>query len=468
MGSSKSKVSSENTEPQGGRSGQISLFPLGGRPVSASFSLERVSSDGGALLLREVDNFTGLLEAFAGAISDGRDQRYVKHGLVTMLRQRVFQIACGYEDANDCNTLKADPVFKVCAGQSPFSSGDLSSQPTMSRLENSVTRTDLYRVAVAFGERFVASYPSEPPIIFLDCDDTDNEAHGGQQGCLFNGYYGEHCLMPMHIFEGQSGKHVTTVLRPGRRAKGAEALSILRRVIGFIRLHWKNTVIVMRGDGHFCSHEFMEWAAGQRNVHFITGLAGNAVLLRNVETTLKSAKGLFERKHPIAIGSTVKLYHSFTYKAGSWKMAQHVVAKVEYSPLGANIRFIVTDLKDYRASHLYEKGYCVRGNAELMIKDHKLHLKSDRSSCHRFEANQFRLFLHSAAYILIHTLQKEALHATELVNATMRTVQLKLLKVAAKVTEFKTRIRVEFPVRFPGQQAVEAACGVFAALRSSG
>ena len=439
---------------------QLDLFPCQGKKVEVSFHDEHISSDGGVLLLREVDNQIGLLHNIASVLNDDRDQRYVGHSLETMLRQRVFQIASGYEDANDCNTLKSDPVFKMSAGRLPESGPDLASQPTMTRFENSVGNGDLYRIAEVFARHFIDSYPEEPPLIILDCDDTNNNTHGEQQLTLFNQYYKEYCYMPLHVYEGLSGKLITCLLRPGRRSKTVEVFSVLSRLITYIRSHWKNTLIVVRGDSHFASHELMDWAEGQKNLHFITGLSGNAKLNAAVAGKLKTAKELFERKK-----KKITLYHSFEYKAESWQCFQRVVAKIEYSDQGENLRFTVTDLRQYRTESLYKRGYCARGEMELFIKNHKRYLRSDRSSCNRFQANQLRLFLHSAAYVLLHTLQKEVLKGTEYANSTMETIKLKLIKVAARVREIKTRIKVELPKSAPAIPIIAQSFQLFSALR---
>ncbi len=421
----------------------FSLSQINNKKVQVSYTGKDISTEGGALLLREMDRRLGLIDKFSGCINDERDQRYIDHQLTEMLRQRTFQIACGYEDGNDCNELRSDAIFKLCAGKLPETDPDLASQPTMSRLENSISNTELYSLAKAFADLFVSSYTKEPGLIILDCDDTNNNTHGDQQLALFNNYYGEYCYMPLHIYEGLSGKLVTTILKPGRRAKNIDVFAILKRIIAHLRQHWANTIIVLRGDSHFCSHQFMDWSFDRPNIHFITGLSGNKKLNELTKITIESARQAYE-----ANGTNQKRYSSFMYQAQSWEHPQRVIVKVEVTPKGTNIRYIVTDMQQYRASHVYETGFCARGNMELRIKEHKLYLKSDRSSCSSFQANQFRLFLHSAAYVLIHTLQKEVLGSTDYANATMKTIQLKILKTAAWVREMKTKIKIELPRAF--------------------
>jgi len=444
----------------------LQLFPISGKKVEISFTGEKISSNGGALLLKEIEYQIGIIKAIASAINDTRDQRYVQHTLINLLKQRVFQIACAYEDANDCDSLKSDPILKICLDKLSDSNPDLASQPTMSRAENTINRSDLYRIAEAFVNHFIKSYDKEPDLIVLDFDDTNNNVHGEQELIDFNGYYHEYCYMPLHIYEGISGKLIATILKPGHRSKGIQILSILKRIIKLIRLHWKNTRIVYRGDSHFTAPEIIEWIDAQDKLHRITGLTGNSRLKEQTERTLKSAENIYKNRKAYNLGNKkVKLYHTFYYKAESWKKEQRIVAKVEFGEEGSNIRYIVSDMDRCRAKQLYEEIYCARGKMELFIKEHKTYLKSDRSSCKKFEANQFRLFLHSMAYVLFHSLQNSALKNTEFANSTMQTIQLKLIKTAAIVKELKTKIKIEFPLSCPQKGVFKWAFGFFDALR---
>ena len=436
------------------------LFPVSDKRVDLSFTGDQISSDGGLLLLREVENQLGLIDRIIDCITDNRDQRYIDHTLKEMLTQRVFQIAAGYEDCNDCDDLRDDMIFKVCAGRLPQSGQELALQPTMSRLENSIDSKDLYRMGQQLMDTFIASYAREPEVIILDCDDTNNNTYGQQELNLFNYYYHNHCYMPLHIYEGLSGKLMATILKPGRRSKQSDIASLLKKIIGRLREEWPNTVIIVRGDSHFTSAYFMEWCDGQYNLGYITGLAGNRKLHELASVTTKSAKREFKQ-----YGKFVKRYHSFMYKAGSWAKPQKVVVKVEVSEQGTNIRYIVTNLVEFKAKALYEKGYCARCAMELRIKEHKLYLKSDRSSCTSFKANQFRLFLHSMAYVLLHTFQKETLRGTEFANATFDTIQKKIIKTAAWVRELKTKIKIELPRCCPTRQVQSNCLEMFSIMR---
>jgi len=227
------------------------LLQIKNKKIELQQTAEQTSSDGGLLLLKEVEEQIKLIEDLTNCIKDKRDQRYIHHELYSLLNQRIFQISAGYEDANDCDSLNMDAIFKMCVNKFP-SDSSLSSQPTMSRFENSVSNSDLYRMAECFARKFIESYENEPSVIILDCDDTNNNVYGNQQLAIFNNYYNESCFMPLHIYEGLSGKLITTILKPGRRSKSVNVLSILKRVVYFIRKYWKNTLVILRGDSHFC------------------------------------------------------------------------------------------------------------------------------------------------------------------------------------------------------------------------
>jgi Transposase DDE domain group 1 len=419
------------------------------KPIYAAFDGGNVSSDAGLLLLKEAEQNIGVVKALTSCIDDKRDQRYVDHSYQSMSAQRVFQIASGYEDANDCNSLRIDPILKICTGRLPDSHTSLASQPTMTRFENTPSRTELYKMAYAMVDQFQNSYDEEPRCIILDFDDTEDIVHGHQQLCLFNAYANEYCFMPLHIYEGFSGKHIGTLLKPGKRLSGAGALAILSRLVTYLRKRWSKTVIVFRGDSHFASPKIMQWIEQQKHLFFVTGLATNTILRKEADITVKSAQKLSAERN-----EKVTLFHTISYKAGTWHSAQRVIVKVEVSPEhdDPNVRYIVSNILHAKASVLYSEIYCARGNAELYIKDHKTYLKSDRTSCHRFAANQFRVFLHSAAYVLIHYLQHTILRTTEFEHSTMETIRLKLFKIGARVREYKTRIKIELPTSFPAHE----------------
>ncbi len=278
------------------------------------------------MLMRESALSKDLLCSISNCIQDNRQPYLIHHTLQELISQRVFQIAAGYEDADDCDSLRGDSILKLCSGCSTDGE-DLGSQPTMTRLENKVSNRELYKIALEFVHHFVSSYDKEPESIILDCDDSNANTYGGQQLSLFNAYYGEYCYMPLFIFEGISGKMILPILRPGRGNKSLNIFNLLRRLVEELRKFWKHTTFILRGDSHFCSHEFMDWAMDKTYVHFITGLGGNSVLLRKVEEWVKSAEKSFKYG-----GVPVKTYRTFHYKAGSWKNQQRVIVKVEVAP----------------------------------------------------------------------------------------------------------------------------------------
>jgi len=436
--------------------------PIKNKPVKILFAEDNISTDTGTLLLKEVDNNINLIDKIVAVTDYKRHESYIKHDLKTLFSQRIFQIASGYEDANDCNTLKNDPIFKMCADQLPESDNPLASQPTMTRLENSIDWKSIYNIAQVLFDNFIESYTKEPKIIVIDADDTDYTIHGEQEERLFNAYYGEYCYMPLQIYEGLSGKLIASILKPGRRFTGKAFLSILKRIVENIRKHWKNTIIVFRGDSHFASPEVMQYIESKEKLHYVTGLTGYVPLRQFVKEKIDYAKKRFELS---TLKKTIKVYHSFYYQASTWDAPKRIVAKIEYGENGLNTRYIITDLAETGAKLLYEAVYCKRGEMELYIKNHKTYLKSGRCSCHAFKANQFRVLLHSVAYVLIHTLQKEVLKGTEFANSTMQTIQLKLLKIAGKVKELKTRINIELPLSYPYKEIFNKAFGIFSILR---
>ncbi len=454
---------------------------LSGKDLHADFDGGTLSSDGGVLFFREIEAQIGIIRRLAGALDDPRDARYTDHSYEEMLRQRIFQMICGYEDANDCTSLRHDPAFKAACGRLPLSDDPLASQPSISRFENAARRSELYRMAQAVFDTFVASYDQPPKSILLDIDDTADEVYGTQQQSLFNGYYDSYCYLPLHIYEGQSGKLITTVLRPGRRPNGQEIVSILKRVVGAIRRAWPEVLILLRGDGHFSAPEVHEWCENQEpNIFYILGQGGNKVLKEKAKVILQQAQLLYRLRqerywrkkrqdeskqqpskskgahaqpepsdHDVIFETMkVKLYTEFLYQADSWSKSRRIICKVEVSEKGENIRFVVTNLQHHRKAYIYETIYCGRGQMENYIKDHKRFLHSDRLSCHKFEANQFRLLLHSAAYILMHHFRSIGLQGTPWSRAQFDQIQLRVLKVGARVEELKTKIRFHFPTSF--------------------
>jgi hypothetical protein len=268
---------------------------LAGKNLQGDFNGGTLSSDGGVLWLRETEAHSGIIGRFVQALDDRRDPRYTDHSSEEMLSQRVFQIACGDDDADDGDVLRHDPAFKAACGRLPIEGEPLASQPTMSRLENAPRRSNLYRMAQGLFETFVASYERAPQAMLVDMDDTADEVHGAQQQSLFNGYYGAYCYLPLHMYEGQSGKLITSLLRPGRRSTGPEIVSILTRVVGAIRREWPEVLMLLRGDSHFSTPEVHQWGESQEPVVFyLLGQSGNAVLKREASFLGDHARSLYQ------------------------------------------------------------------------------------------------------------------------------------------------------------------------------
>jgi len=421
----------------------LPLAPVGTKAVALDFDGGRLSSDAGLVLLKDPDEQLGLTHNLAAVLSDPRDPRRVHFTHHDLLKQRVFQIAAGYEDANDANTLRHDPIFKLLLDRLPETGAPLASQPTISRFENRVSRTELYRMALVLVEQFLASYVSPPKLIVLDFDDTEDRVHGGQEQARYDGYYGGYCFLPLHLYEGLSGRLITTIFK-AKRFTGAQMLAVLTRLVKRLRHAWPHTLLIVRGDSHFAYPEVMQWIEDQPDLSYVTGLTSNAILQELAREVIEQAKRAYERD-----GGKITRFHSTRYQAGTWLRSRRVVIKVEVSDQGVNTRFVVTDMEHARTKVLYQQIYCARGQAENEIKDHKRYLKSDRTSCHRFEANQFRLFLHSAAYVLLDTLRREVFKTTPWASATMETIQLRLLKLGARVQEFTDRIKISLPSSCP-------------------
>jgi hypothetical protein len=420
----------------------LPFSPAAGVRIEAAFDEPRMTSDGGAILLREVTRENGLISAMASAINDPRSQAHVKHSIKEMIAQRTIQICLGYEDVNDCDTMRNDLALKT-AVERPAPDDLLASQPTVTRLENCITQADIDSLFDVFVENFLDSYPVQPGSMILDMDPTAIRTYGHQELALFNSHYGGYCLMPFHIYEGQSGKLIATVIREGKTPGKDEIVDLLERLVTRIRARFSRTRLIFRADSHHTKPAVLTWL--ERNkVHYVLGLATNAVLQREVEATcagLEKAYADVDRIHQ----PKVRKHHEFYYAAESWgKNLRRVVARVEIGFLGTDSRFVVTDLTSCTPKYLYEKVYCDRANAELMIKEHKCHLFSDRMSCRSKRANQFRLMLHSAAYVLMHRFRERMLAGTRLARATFQTIRLRLFKLAARVEVKKTIVRFHF------------------------
>jgi len=433
------------------------LSPVEGKRLQVAFAGGLQSSDGGVLLLREVDRRLGLAARLAACIPDWRDPESISHAIADMLRFRMFAIAAGYEDADDCDALRRDPIFKLAVGRGPQTGDPLCSQPTMSRLENRVSWRTLVRLQAALIEQFCAGWAKVPARIVLDIDDTWDAAHGAQQLSLFNTHYDGYGFLPMHIYEATSGKLVAAIFRAGKTPTGKEVRKILRHVIHRIREHWPKVAILVRGDGHYGRPEAMDWCE-DNGVSYSFGLGGNAALA-TLAAPLNEDVAV-RRALAGAVGK-VRRYGSFSYAAKGWRRERRIVARLAASALGTDTRFVVTNLVD-RPKRLYERVYCARGQMENLIKAHKRHLASDRTSCTSALANQFRLVLHSGTYMLLHGLRAAAPKRSFWRTAQFDTLRRRLLKLGARVIEKATRIKVILPAACPDKAIFARLAGAFA------
>jgi hypothetical protein len=446
----KSNINISNTQEKKLFS-EISGFSGLKKTVQIGFTAPDLSSNGGLLLASKAEKAVGIVSAISNCIKDWRKSNLVDFTIEEMVRQRVYQITAGYEDADDCDLLRNDTILKMSCGRHS-DDADLCSQPTMSRLENHISTRELYKMGVAFVKNFVRSYEKEPRKIILDLDDSNANTYGNQQLTLFNQYYGEYCYMPLFIFEGYSGRMILPLLRPGRTDKRTNVAKLLKRLIIMLRKYWKNTIITLRGDAMFCSHEFFEWAKTQKGIHYCVGISGNKVLLAHpaVISTLAKAQHVYESsKRP------VKYFTRLHYKAANWTDWQWVFVKVEYNFIGSNIRFIVSDNGTLDPEETYNRCYCKRGDCELYIKELKDGLRADRMSCSKFYANQFRLFLYAAAYVILWHIRKVMFAGTEAESWTIITLRCRILLSAVKITTKKTMVRVEFARNHPHKDLIE-------------
>jgi hypothetical protein len=420
---------------------------VAGRNVVARFDGGDVTSDAGLLLVREADRQVGLTEGVAEAIHDRRQQSKVRHGMREMVQERVYAIACGYEDGNDLDRLRDDAALKTACGHRPTAVDVLAAQPTISRMENSVSRSDLLRAAIALAEAVVRQLPRKTRFVVLDVDATDDPCHGQQQFECFNGYYDEHCYVPLHLYvTGPDGRQrlLGALLRPGNASYRAGLFAMLRMAIRIMRARFPDVRIMLRADAGFGYGDVLSFCE-RHGLLYVIGLSSNKRLaVLSTEFQMRCAVEHLRK------GDACREYGEFGYKAEPWPRVRRVVVKVEITQGKLNPRFVVTNCGRTPA-RLYAL-YCERGDRENRIKELKLDLFSGRTSCHRFLANQMRLVLHAAAYVLMQTLQAAAT-GTAWANAQAATLRTRLLKVGGRVVESCRRICFHLPSSFPYQEA---------------
>ena len=429
------------------------LSPVLGKSVAARFDGGHLSSDAGVLVLREIEQRLGIAGRLAGCIADPRAQTQILHTVTSMIRFRILMIASGYEDGNDAGSLRSDPAFKLAQGVLP-SGPDLASQPTISRLENWPDVRSLLGMGRALVDFYCASYRQVPKRIVLDLDDTFDAVHGGQQLRLFNAHHDEYGFQPIVVFDGD-GRFVTAVLRPAKRPKGTEIRAFLRRLLRAIRANWPATQILIRGDSHYCAPEVLDFCRAN-GLDFILGVAPTTTLRRHIGTLEASAKARFEASSKTA---KVRRFTEFYDGAASWSRTERIIARVEAGADGPDTRFIVTNLAAGRPKTLYEDIYCQRGCMENHIKSWKTHLTADRTSCSKATANQFRLFLHAGAYWLMWALRAAMPKRSAWRVAQFDSLRLRLIKIAVRVVELKTQIRLHLPSACPYQTILRTVLG---------
>ena len=435
---------------------------LGRQEVRADFAGGTLTSDAGGLLLREADRQLGLLDALSGCLSDPRDPAKIVHEQRTMLAQRIFGIALGYEDLNDHNELRRDPLFSVLAEQTPRIGAQgalcdpLASSPTLCRLENRVDRKALARLSAVLVEQFIASFDEPPHELVLDFDPTDLPVHGAQEQRFFHGFYGCYCFLPLYVFCGS--RLLVAYLRPSNIDAPLHTRAILKLLVARLRQAWPKARIVLRADSSFARWKLLRWCE-KNSVFYVVGLARNKVLQRRAAPFMQAAEAEYEHTQ-----QKVRHFHEFRYAAGSWDRERRVIVKAERLEQGPNLRFVLSNL-DAPPATIYDERYTPRGDMENRIKEQQLMLFATRASCHAFEANQYRLLLSAAAYVLIEHLRRTALKDTELETAQADTIRLKLFKVAARVVISVRRVVLHLSSAYPLQDLFRR---IVARLRAAG
>jgi hypothetical protein len=415
-------------------------------PLDAAFDGGVLTSDGGLPWLAEADRELGLCAALAASLRDWRkDPTRARHSLENLVRQRVFQLTCGYADQDDADTLRADPLFKLACGQLPLSGHDLASQPTLSRLENCVDRHTCRRVAEALVQIYLRQRERDgvPTRILLDCDGTDDPTHGEQEGSAYHGYYRQHMYHPLLIFDGDTGQLIAAILRPGTAHASRLIVRVLRYLVGSLRARWPRVAIELRADSGFAIPALYAFCERERLAYTI-GLATNSRLEPLAEAL--RAEAIAQQR---ATGApTVRLVGEATYRAGSWDMERRVVHKAEALQKGPNTRFVVTSKADPPLA-VYDH-YVGRGEPEQWIDQLKATCFADRLSCCRFWPNQFRLLLAAATYWLLDTL-RAWLSRAHVAPMRLQTLRLTLLKIGGRVSELAARVRLRLASSHPGQ-----------------
>jgi Transposase DDE domain group 1 len=445
---------------------QMAFQQLGRREVIGRFDGGKISSDAGGLLLREVEQRFGILKRLSGCFRDYRDGERIEHSLESLISQRVYGIALGYEDLNDHDSLRHDVVMGVLCEKSDPSGRDrlreqdqgkaIAGKSTLNRLEltpENANENSRYKKIVAEGEKidelmvevFIQSYAKAPVEVVLDVDATDDPVHGHQEGRFFHGYYAEYCYLPLYIF---SGEHLLCArLRQADQDPASGVLPELKRIVEELKQAWPEVRIIVRGDSGFCRDEIMSYCEGNLRLEYVLGLAKNSRLNKQIEAEMVQAQQIHQSSQKPA-----RVFKDFRYRTRhSWSCERRVVGKAEYLAKGANPRFVVTSIvsEEKDARTLYEDFYCARGDMENRIKEQQLGLFADRTSTAWMRSNQLRLYFSSFAYILIQTLRRLGLEGTELAQAQCDTIRLKLFKIGAQIQVTVRKVWISFSESYP-------------------
>ena len=421
------------------------LSSVCGRTIVARSDGACMSSDGGLLALREVERRLDIASRLAACIRDPRAPGRVVHALDEIIRTRMLMIAAGYEDANDADTLRRDPMFKLAMGRLP-DDADLCSQLTISRFENLPDARALLRVGRAMVDHYCHSFRQVPARIVLDIDDTFDAVHGGQQMRLFNAHHDEYGFQPIVVFDA-AGRMIAAVLRPASRPTGKQIVRWLHRLITAIRGNWPRVQIMLRADSHYCTPEVLRFCRARR-LDYTLGVAPTSTLRKHI---LGLEESTAARAATYLDGRKLRRFKEFYDGAQSWDRVERIVARVEAGPQGTDTRFIVTSLGGLSGRSIYQDIYCARGQAENHIKAWKTHLAADRTSCSRATANQMRLFLHLGAYWLMWSLRALMPRRSRWRVAQFDTIRLRLIKLAVCIEVLKTQVRLHLPKAMPDQ-----------------
>lgn len=423
------------------------MFPsFDRRKIEGSFTGGDVSSDGGLMALRLADRKLGLIAALDAVIEDPREADQVVHRQRDLLSQRIFGLALGYEDLNDHDTLRKDLLW-----QSAVERGEeLASSPTLCRLEQRADRQTAWAMSKVLVELFIQSFKEAPSELILDFDATDDRVHGQQEGRAFHGYYGDWCFLPLYVFCGE--QLLVSYLRPSNQDPARHAWAVLKLLVTRLRQEWPEVKIIFRGDSGFGRWRMLRWCE-KSAVDYVVGLAKNARLLALLEKPMEQAAAAFAETQ-----EKQRHFARLEYAAQSWDRPRTVIAKAEHTAKGANPRFILTSLEGHEQK-IYDDIYCARGEMENRIKEQQLGLFADRTSCQGWWANQFRLLLSSAAYVLMEYMRRTALAGTELARAQVTTIRLKLLKIGTVILRNTRRIRLLFSSAYPHQQLFATMLG---------